>query len=338
MSVLWGVPDKTAYYYTGGSAGTATPLVLPGGTYNNAGGALSIDANSDVVGYATPASSTGQVAALYYSNSWLTSYQLALPTGQGYTGQNADCIADAISPNGTYVVGSITYTDTIGTPPALPKRVAAYWTYNIDGGGNMTSTAYDLGTPLALVGASETLAVNNSGYTVGLMNGSATSDMGASSGYSNANHVWFYHLGDGSYTDLTALNGGNGLAELKTGGKTMDTGANLINSSGQVVGEMGVSGAAHAAVWSASAGLQDLNTLYSADLAAWSAAHGNQTIVLNDAEAINDSGWISGIATINGTGNQVFLLALPVPEPSTLLLAAMGLAGLLAFAWKRRRS
>ena len=39
MSVLWGVPDKTAYYYTGGSAGTATPLVLPGGTYNNAGGA-----------------------------------------------------------------------------------------------------------------------------------------------------------------------------------------------------------------------------------------------------------------------------------------------------------
>ena len=87
-----------------------------------------------------------------------------------------------------------------------------------------------------------------------------------------------------------------------------------------------------------SAGLQDLNTLYSADLATWSAAHGNQTIVLNDAEAINDSGWISGIATINGTGNQVFLLALPVPEPSTLLLAAMGLVGLLAYAWKRRRS
>ena len=117
-----------------------------------------------------------------------------------------------------------------------------------------------------MVGGSQTLAVNNSGYVVGLMDGSATGEMGTS-GYNNTNHVWFYHLGDGTYTDLTAT---VGLAEPKTGGKTAgSSGPNLINSSGQVVGRINVSGVAHAALWNpATPGvITDLNTLYATDLA-----------------------------------------------------------------------
>ena len=84
MSGMWGVPGKTAYYYSGGSAGTATALVLPGGTTGNAASGQSIDAAGDVVGYATASDGTGDVAAFFYRNSTATMYELARPTGTGY--------------------------------------------------------------------------------------------------------------------------------------------------------------------------------------------------------------------------------------------------------------
>ena len=76
-----------------------------------------------------------------------------------------------------------------------------------------------------------------------------------------------------------------------------------------MVGEETVSSVYHACIWnpSAPAVLTDLNTLYSHALSAWSTANGNQTIVLNDALAINDFGTIAGTATINGTASQVCL-------------------------------
>jgi hypothetical protein len=343
-----------------------------------------------VVGYAL--TSAYICDAFLYRSATSTLYDLARPTGFGYDGQNYECIADALSPSGAYLVGSITFCDTVGTPPALPQRRAAYWTYSINGSGVMTSTVTDLHAALGLPGGSSVVAVNNSGQMVGFMNGSATAEQGANQ------DVYFYHFGDASYTNLTAL----GLKEPFTGGKTGASGSNLINNNGQVVGETSVSGVYHAAIWDSTNGLRDLNTLYAADLAAWSTTNGGATVVLNDASGINDKGAIIGTATINGTANQVFVLTPPavlagdanldgtvniadlskvltnydktsmvwadgdfngdgtvnisdlsnvltnydksataagiraVPEPSMLALAAAGMAGLLACAWRRR--
>ena len=55
---------------------------------------------------------------------------------------------------------------------------------------------------------------------------------------------------------------------------------------------------------------------------------------LTDATAINDNGWI----VCDGTNGHTFLLTpVPVPEPSTLVLLAIGALGFLAFAWRRQR-
>ena len=43
VGAFWGVPGKAAYYYTGGSAGKATALLLPGGTAGTAACALSVE-------------------------------------------------------------------------------------------------------------------------------------------------------------------------------------------------------------------------------------------------------------------------------------------------------
>ena len=78
-----------------------------------------------MVGFAKPAGSTGQVDALFYRNSTYTIYQLAMPTGLGYDGHTCDCIANGISPNGTYVVGSITYYRYHWHPAGIAQTDAA---------------------------------------------------------------------------------------------------------------------------------------------------------------------------------------------------------------------
>ncbi len=89
---------------------------------------------------------------------------------------------------------------------------------------------------------------------------------------------------------------------------------------------------ARAVMWDPINGLQNLNTLFAPALAAWSAANGGVTLTLNAATAIGNDGSIAGIATDSlGHTKQAFLIV-GVPEPSTLLLAAMGLVGLLAYA------
>ena len=52
------------------------------------------------------------------------------------------------------------------------------------------------------------------------------------------------------------------------------------------------------------------------------------------SEGVNDSGSIVGFGTIGGVQHG-FLLT-PTPEPSTLVLLAAGMAGVLAYAWRKR--
>ena len=64
-------------------------------------------------------------------------------------------------------------------------------------------------------------------------------------------------------------------------------------------------------------------------------------VTFNYCEGVNDAGqilvWSLG-ANGGGTTNRTFLLTpVVVPEPSTLLLSAMGLLGLLAYAWRKRK-
>jgi probable HAF family extracellular repeat protein len=114
-----------------------------------------------------------------------------------------------------------------------------------------------------------------------------------------------------------------------------------INNNGTVVGYGEVTTAiSHAFVWTpdtpngTTGTMVDLNSLglLPADLASagWYFQYAN---------AINDSGSIVGSLYNNSTNAQraFTLIAVPAPEPSTLLLVATGLLGLLAYAWRKRK-
>ncbi len=82
-------------------------------------------------------------------------------------------------------------------------------------------------------------------------------------------------------------------------------------------------GAMHAFLYDTINGMVDLNSLINPSLG-W---------VLNSAQAINDSGQIVGYGTIGGQTHAFELNA--VPEPSSIVLAAMGLGGFVAWGWRR---
>jgi hypothetical protein len=52
---------------------------------------------------------------------------------------------------------------------------------------------------------------------------------------------------------------------------------------------------------------------------------------------INDAGAIAGYGTYNGSTTALLLTPVPTPEPSSLALAAAGVFGLLAYAWRKRK-
>jgi probable HAF family extracellular repeat protein len=56
--------------------------------------------------------------------------------------------------------------------------------------------------------------------------------------------------------------------------------------------------------------------------------------VVANGVAINDAGQITGFGTIGGETHA--FLATPTPEPSSLVLAALGFAGLAARGRRRR--
>ena len=107
--------------------------------------------------------------------------------------------------------------------------------------------------------------------------------------------------------------------------------ANAVNSHGDMVGWSylsGSSGQMDAIIYTGGV-MYDLNTLYPSTM--------HPGFTMNVATDINDNGWITGYGTDSSGNLHGFLLYTPTPEPSALLLAASGLLGLLAYAWRKRK-
>jgi len=147
-------------------------------------------------------------------------------------------------------------------------------------------------------------AINNNGWVVGFDSYGVGNDMG-----------FVYH--NGAMTALGDL-----------GGNYSSSYASAINDSNQIVGySFGSNNAPEHAILYSNGVMSDLNTMLDASSAGWT---------LQTAAGISNNGLIVGDGYApNATVETAFLLV-PVPEPSTWLLATLS-AGGLWLARRRRR-
>jgi probable HAF family extracellular repeat protein len=145
--------------------------------------------------------------------------------------------------------------------------------------------------------------INESGHVVGMSQGSLP----------DGSNTTPYHafLWDGAMHDLGAL----GSSALM-----LESHANAINASDQVVGISSTNSGAQLAFLYDNGSMKDLNTLDDPD-SGW---------IFWEAFDINDSGQIVGLGTHNGEP-AAFILT-PIPEPSMLVLLVCAIVGLLGYA------
>jgi probable HAF family extracellular repeat protein len=101
-------------------------------------------------------------------------------------------------------------------------------------------------------------------------------------------------------------------------------------ANGNVVGQsVNSSGTGRAVLWAGGtpAGIVDLNKVIPAGTG-WD---------LTCAYGVSSTGYIVGVGTLGGVTQAFLLTPAATPEPSALLLAATGMVGLLAYAWRKRK-
>lgn len=237
--------------------------------------------------------------AVIWSQTSGTWGEASLPNAAGGTGSQANAIN-----NSNYAAGWTGYEYN-----SQQYQDAARWTYS---GGSWTVTDLVNRNTYSL-GSFDATAVNSSGTVVG---------WGQFNGISPTNdQQWLEWNSSGQMTFLGTL------------GYSQPNDSPLgINDSGVVVGYcLTTAGGQDACIYGLGGNntVQDMNTAFASIIpSGWSLAA---------ATAIDDHGNVIGYGNDNGTTEAFLIAPNAVPEPSTLLLMAAGLVGLLAYAWRKRK-
>jgi probable HAF family extracellular repeat protein len=328
-----GASSQSHILYSGGTNGTGIQLPIgSGASYQFAYG---IDNAGEVSGAGEYAPNGAQWGGTVYTGGkeyWLATPNFSINgTPQASV---AETLAQCMSPNGLYAGAQAGYTWNNPTP-TLFMPAAGMWTAATGGWAN-GSTYTDIAGPIATAmgnpGSYESslaLSVNNSGQVLCTIGGFIGT--GCNAALYNATGV---NAGTATLLPSSFFIGETPACQSSPylDSQTYDAGRQqMINDNGVVVGYEVVGGVDHAAIWN-NGTVTDLNTLCASVLpTGW---------VLNDAMAIDDNGDVAGFGTDpSNNATQAFVIygAVPTPEPSTLVLAAGGLLGMLVYAWRKRK-
>ena len=305
-------PNSEAAFFraSGSSSATVLPKLTSGDGYVVAYG---VQNSSTVVGLEGSSYSSSAAQAVIWTKTGSTWAVAALPNlpggavNSGYGPSQANAINSAGVAAGwsNVFISGQQYQD------------AVTWT---NGGGWVANDLINRSLPQNAVGAAAALAVNSFGLAVGsswLATGPNLNTYAAL--FSGGNAILL-----GNFGDVT------GATDAATG----------IDDSGVVVGySMTSTSVSRAFIWTptvlngttTTGTFQDMNTVFAGIVpSGWT---------LSQALGIDNNGDIVGYMTNNANTaiTNGFLITASVPEPSSLLLVASGVVGLLAYAWRKRK-
>jgi probable HAF family extracellular repeat protein len=289
----------------GQSGDMGPPCLFAGGTIQSLGGegiAFAINDNAQIVGQLQTHS--GATPFLFSSGIM---HELAFAGTTSVGG-----FAAAINKSGD-VVGQANGVDDNGTLVNGAFLYSAGLMHNLDSNG----IAYGINNTGQIAGsfANGFLYSNGMSQNPGTLPGAfgytgrAINDHGEIAGtaqFSDGQHAFIYSAGVMHDLGLGAALG--------------------INEHGQAVGYRQFNGGVYDAFLYSGGSLYDLRDLV---------AGPPSLTFFREAAAINDAGQVTGTALMEGNA-QAFLLT-PIPEPSSIALAAFGFAGLMACGWRRRK-